>query len=80
MFNARLPLDWAFLGLDSTNKLPLQLTCSVKFEVYADPSLGGSGAFSGAGCGAEDSEGLSEGPAAAFGADGTVVDGVGAAA
>jgi len=42
--------------------------------------LGGSGAFSGAGCGAEVSEGLSEGPAAALGADGTVVAGVGAAA
>ena len=42
--------------------------------------MGGSGAFSGAGCGAEVSEGLSEGPAAALGADGTVVAGVGAAA
>ena len=42
--------------------------------------MGGSGAFSGADCGAEDSEGLSEGPAAALGADGTVVAGVGVGA
>ena len=74
-----MPLDWAFLGLDSTDKLPLQLTSSVKVEVQADPSLGGSGAFSGAGCGA-DSEGLSEGPAAALGAAGTGAAGVAASA
>ena len=73
-------LIWAFWGLDSTNKLPLQTTSSVKVEVQADSSLGGSGAFSGAGCGAGDSEGLSEGPAAALGAAGTVAAGVAASA
>ena len=42
--------------------------------------MGGSGAFSGADCGAEDSEGLSEDAAAALGAAGTVAAGLAAAA